>query len=65
MRASPLYFFSNGDQGLIEEISNMFNFNLQPLEGRFTYLGFKLKPVNYTNVDWQWRLDKVRKRIGS
>ena len=48
---------------LISEIGSLFDLSYETLSFGFKYLGFNLKPTNYTSKDLQWMVEKVEKRI--
>jgi hypothetical protein len=43
----------------------LFPFEVKPLDTRFKYLGFYIKPNCYTRVDWLWLEKQFEKRIMS
>eukprot|EP00253_Pinus_taeda_P031126 PITA_31126 len=44
-------------------MSNLFPFQIQPLDSPFKYLGFWLKPDTYKKEDWNWLIAKLEARI--
>eukprot|EP00253_Pinus_taeda_P008007 PITA_08007 len=44
-------------------ISNLFPYQMQPLESPIKYLGFWLKPDSYKKADWNWLIAKLEARI--
>eukprot|EP00253_Pinus_taeda_P001598 PITA_01598 len=44
-------------------ISNLFPYQIQPLDSPFKYLGFWLKPDSYKKEDWNWIIAKLESRI--
>eukprot|EP00253_Pinus_taeda_P014791 PITA_14791 len=44
-------------------ISNLFPYQIQPLDSPFKYLGFWLKPDSYKKEDWNWIIAKLEARI--
>lgn len=43
----------------------LFNIKAAPIHEGLKYIGFHLKPVEYTSVDWLWIHERFIKRIAS
>lgn len=48
---------------IVAYLINLFNIKAKPLHEGLKYLGFHLKPVGYTSVDWSWIHERFFKRI--
>ena len=46
-----------------ELFKRMFPFIVVELQDGIKYLGFYLKPNDYSKRDWGWMIDKVEKRL--
>ena len=65
MSGTKSMFLNNGLEGsILDQIKNIFPFEVQDLENGFKYLGHFLKPNNYLKEDRWWILRKVQKGIG-
>ena len=54
---------SEVQQGTLEYLKELFQYNFNDLSEGFTYLGFFLKPNSYKVEDWHWLISKFEKRI--
>jgi hypothetical protein len=54
---------SGVQQGTLEYLKELFQYNFNDLLEGFTYLGFFLKPNSYKVEDWHWLISKFEKRI--
>lgn len=54
---------SSMDDNIIKEVKDIFPFEVKPLNLGFKYLGYFLKPNNYSKDDWMWLVRKVENRI--
>lgn len=53
-----ILLFGEGQQEDIEHIANLFGVEDKPISSRLKYLGFSVKPDNYSVNDWVWIVDK-------
>jgi hypothetical protein len=44
-------------------IHQLFAFKIEPIDGGLKYLGYFLKPNDYSVVDWMWLCKKLESRI--
>ena len=54
---------SEVQQGTLEYLKELFEYNFNDLSEGFTYLGFFLKPNNHKVEDWHWLISKFEKWI--
>lgn len=59
---SCIYYEEEGRYFSID-IASSFNFCTAPLSLGFKYLGFQMKSNNYKIKDWEWLVEKVKKKI--
>jgi hypothetical protein len=55
--------FNDLSDNLKRQIAQIFPMKMEPLDNGVKYLGFILKPNNYTKGDWQWLIKKIEDRI--
>ena len=62
LRKSTL-FQNNSFVDVLSQISNLFSYQLNPLEKGFKFFGYFLKPNGFEKEDWSWMPKKVVNRI--
>lgn len=63
LKKSSIYFF-HVPISLKPLILKLLPFPNKPTNACFKYLGFLLKANDYRIQDWQWPIDKIRKKVG-
>ena len=56
-------YFRGGDESVHSDIANLFSFLKATLNDSITYLGFRMKALKYTSVDWKWLITKYQNKL--
>ena len=51
------------DEGIINDISTILPYKMEPIDEGFKYLGYRLKPLGYGINYWRWIIKNFEKQI--
>ena len=55
--------FNEVEDMVLDRISALLPYKMDPIEVGFKYIGHRLKPLNYCINDWRWDLKIFEQRI--
>ena len=59
------FVYSCNDMEIRNQIASLLPYKMTGLEGGFKYIGFFFKPNGYKNGDWEWLINKIKRKINS
>lgn len=53
------------EQGVMTQIRDLFGIKVKHIKEGLNYLGYQIKPFEYFSKDWEWMIERLKKKLES